>query len=591
MKDNKKIQTTELDFDAIVTNIKTFLSGQEVFKDYNFEGSALNTLIGVLAYNTHYNGLTTNFAVNEMFMDSVSKYSSAVSLAKMMGYTAKSILSPRVMVDILITDPELSPAPILTIPTGTRFSTSINNVLYYFNTRLDSSAELFQGTYSFTGIELIEGEQRSVTIPVTNNSYYVVPSLKADMSSLSVRVQSGSAFTRYNLADGVLSITPTSKTFFLKQREDLYYELSFGDGIIGVALNVGDNVIMSFTDSNGPEANMASTFTYSAGFRGELFYDVTLSTSNAGASGGAVQETLASIKTNAPRTFITQNRAVTASDYEALIRSINSNIETVRVWGGQDNIPPIFGKVFIAVKPFNGEIVSESEKALLLNSILQKRKVVTVSPVIVDPEYLRIEFTSSIQYDPLVSRFNSGQLETIIRNSIVEYANTLNTFDSTFRYSALTSRIDASDVGIISNLSTIRVRKPVRVLFNTNNTYTTLFNNPIRNSPGNTTFLSTRFFVSSVVNRCYIKDDGRGVLELYSEDFSGIATYVQDIGSIDYIKGSVIIPQLNIVGLYDPELEFVFQPEINDIIPKRQYIITLPTELTYIRVVANSTET
>jgi hypothetical protein len=589
MATNKKIQTTELDFDEIATNIKTYLSGQEVFKDYNFEGSALSTLISVLAYNTHYAGLTTNFAVNEMFMDSVSKYSSAVSLAKMMGYTAKSVRASRVRIDLVVTDPGLVPVPILTIPTGTRFSTSINGVLYYFNTRIDVSAELVLGSYYFTNIELIEGEQRTVTIPVTPTSYYVIPSLRADMTSLSVRIQDGSEFTKYNLADGVLTITPTSKTFFIKQREDLYYEASFGDGIIGKALVPGNNVVMTYTDTNGPGANLGSAFTYSSGFRGDLFYDATLTVPGQNSSGGANPESLDSIKTNAPRTYITQNRAVTSSDYETLIRSINTNIETVRVWGGQDNVPPIFGKVFIAMKPFGGEVVSEAEKATILSSILDSRKVVTVSPVIVDPEYLRIQFNTRVFYDPLIAKWNSGQLQTIVRNSIIQYGTTLNTFDSQFRYSTLVGRIDAADFSITSNLSTIRVRKPVRVLFNSNANYTTIFNNPIKHNVGNTTFWSTRFFIETVVDRCYIKDNGRGIINVFSEDIKGVATFIRPVGTIDYGNGRINIPQLNISGLYDAELEFMFEPDVNDIVPRRQYIVTLPPDLTTINIIANKT--
>jgi hypothetical protein len=586
MAQNKLIRVDELDFDAIKSNIKTFLQGQETFKDYNFEGSALTILLDILAYNTHYNALYTNMAVNEMFLDSASKYSSAVSLAKMVGYTAFSVTSAQAKIQLTVRTPVgVTPSGFI-VPRGTEFAANINDIDYVFSTVTDYSAPRLNSQYNFT-LDIVEGVITKKFYTVGSATKFVIPNRLADIRSLNIKVQldsNSSIFTQFNLAEDVLNIRGTDRVYFVKQREDLYYEVYFGDDIIGKSVDDGNIIHMEYIVSAGVEANGAADFVYRRGLGGNNIYFITPISQ---AAGGANAETLESIKLNAPRTFISQNRAVTTSDYETLINSSMPNIESVKVWGGQDNIPRVYGKVYIAAKPYNSDLLLDQDKEKIL-SMLSKKKIITMVPELVDPYFLRIEYSVSVYYNPRILTRTPGQLLTSLQAVIQNYAITLNKFDSSFRFSQLSRAIDTADNSIISNIATLRVRSPVSPKYNVYGNYDRNFGNPIsRDSDLGGTFYSTRFLEVDQEDRCFIKDNGAGVLQLIVENTQGVPRYLRDIGTINYDGYSISIPKLNIRGLYDPELEFVFIPKSNDVISVRQYIVSLPNDLMELNIIVD----
>lgn len=586
---SQKIHVDELDFDTIKSNIKTFLSTQTTLKDYNFEGSALSVLLDVLAYNTHYNSLYTNFVANELFLDSASKYSSAVSLAKAIGYTPRSYTSAEAIINVTVTLPDDETPAIYILPKGTAFVSPLGNTQYIFLTETDHTAiRDINGNYIFENVHLKEGQQKNRTYTTATGTQFVIPHLNADIKSLKVSVRdsgSSSVINTYTYAQDLLKVKALDKVFFVKQREDLFYEIYFGNDILGKAVQNGNVVSLDYLISSGSAANGLTKYTYFGGNRADIFYDISLVSES---FGGAEVESLNSIKFNAPKAYTAQNRAVTVSDYETVIYNQFASVQSVKVWGGQDNIPKQYGKVFICAKPFARDYLNSDEKTAILD-VLESRKIMTMIPTFVDPDFLKLELSSSVYYNQHISSRTPGELRTRVLSSIVEYANSLNAFNSSFRYSSLSRVIDSCDSSVISNIINFRVRSPVLPLYNTAASYIKNFGNPIHQKSSGGSFFSSKFFENNSLLKNYLVDNGAGTIVLMKETDSGISTPVRTVGSIDYSAGSVNISNLNITGLYDSgELEFVFYSNSNDIIPSRQYIVSIPTESLSVTVIPDS---
>jgi hypothetical protein len=344
---SKNIKPDALDFEEIKENLKEFLRGQNDLTDYDFDGSAMSIFLDVLAYNTHYNSLYTNLAINEMFLDSASKYSSVVSLAKNLGYTAKSFTSSKAKINVTINAPYDTENKV--IPAGTIFSGTVGGESFEFVSKTDVIAQGFtpdniNGVYRFYDVELLEGTRLTKRYVVSNGSQFVVPNKRADISSLIVRVQdnaSSSNYVGYGPAENFLNVNPQSNVFFVKQREDLFYEIYFGNGVIGKAVSPGNVVHISYLLSSGAASNGARAFTYTSG----LDYPVTsvIVETITEAYGGSDSEDIESIRFNAPRAFASQNRAVTAEDYKNILYANYPSIDTITTWGGQENDPPQYG--------------------------------------------------------------------------------------------------------------------------------------------------------------------------------------------------------------------------------------------------------
>jgi len=571
--DSKRIQVSELDFDQIKSNLKNFLKGQNQFTDYDFEGSGLSVLLDVLAYNTHYNALYTNLAVNEMFLDSASKRASVVSLAKTLGYTPSSVRSARAIVNMAVSNPNQSPST-LTLPQYSPFSTVIGNLNYTFYTISEYTIIPVNGTYTFTNIELVEGSPLSFYYTVATGQQYIIPNQNADISTLKVRVQESSisdTFTTFTPATSLVQLASDSNVYFIKEIDGGLYELVFGDTIISAGLTNGNVIHLDYFVSGGEVGNGAREFRYNG--ISLIGGSPIVTTVDIGAGGVAI-ESIDSIKYNAPRLYAAQNRAVTPDDYKALIYAAFNYIQAVSVWGGEDNTPPVYGKTYICVKPYNANKLTLQQKSDIKTTLLASRSVVSITPEIVDPDFLNIALDVTVYYNDRKTIRTASEIATIVTNTIFNYDNAkLQRFDGVFRFSELSRLIDTSEQAIVSNITTVLMRRKVAPRYNVSAEYTLNLINPVYSAGvPEGAISSTGFYIYGSEEIHYIEDDGVGNIRLYynvvSTSATGSTKFIVNptIGTIDYANGLFNVKNLNITGLADVDWEITFKPQSNDIV-------------------------
>ena len=589
---NKRIQVSELDFDAIKSNLKTFLQGQTEFQDYDFEGSGLSVLLDVLAYNTHYNGIYTNLAVNECFLDSASKRASVVSLAKMLGYMPRSASCATATVTATVTSPTSSPSTV-TIPAMQPFTTSIDNVSYTFYNRSAVTTALVSGAYTFTGLVLTEGTPLQYKYTMAPGVRFIIPNANADLNTLTVSVQqtsSSDVYEVYTRADTITEITELSHVYFVKEIDDGLYEISFGNDNLGIALSNGNVVTLDYMVSSLEEPNSASSFTYG----GVTLAGSSLSvTATAAASGGASSESIDEIKFNAPKYYAAQNRAVTPDDYKAIILKNFPEAQTISVWGGEDNNPPIYGKTYICIKPKEASKLTNLQKEFIKNNILDSRNIVSITPEIVDPEFFNIKVTSFVYYNPRATTKTAAQIETLVKESIMRYNDDdLERFDSVLRYSKLTKIIDETDPAIINNITRIMIRHPHDVKYNIASQYLLDLINPISQDGGKQgeVFASTGFYIPNSTELHFLDDDANGNIRLYylNTNFEKVIV-TPDIGTINYDTGSIVVRSLTIRAIDGAFFEWQVKPESYDVVSALNQIVQIDPTLLTIEAIADDT--
>ena len=579
---NRRITTAELDFDAIKSNLKTYLQGQSEFADYDFEGAGLSVLLDILAYNTHYNALYTNLAVNEMFLDSASKRESVVSIAKTLGYRPRSAVAPTAIIDVRVTSPSSTPTS-LNLPKYTPFSTTISGTTYNFYTTQEYSTSLNGSEYLFENVEIKEGTYLQFRYTKASGTRFIIPNAGCDLSTLTVQVQESSSTGTYDTyveGTNLLALNSTSKVYFVKEIENELYEVIFGDGTIGAALSNGNVVTLNYLVTNKDAANFASLFTYGGD---SLVGGTVVATTSTPAYGGSEIENIESIRYNAPRHFSTQNRGVTVEDYKSLVTESVSNIEAVSVWGGEDNYPPVYGKVFLSIKPNNATTLTANQKTQIINEVLKPRNVVSITPEIVDPEYIHIAVTTSVYYNPRLTNRNANDIKSIVESTIANYNVTdLEKFDSIFRFSKLSRLIDAAEPSIVSNITKISLHKPVTPVYNTNAEYSFTLVNPIYNAGegvAEDAVSTTPFYIDGdTENEYYMDDDGNGNLRLFYYVSSNVKNYVNNtFGTVNYSTGTVVVPSLNItsLGVGFTEFKFFIKPESYDVVSARNQIAVI----------------
>lgn len=589
--ENKNITTAELDFDAIKSNLKTFLQGQAAFADYDFEGAGLSVLMDILAYNTHYNALYTNLAVNESFLDSASKRSSVVSRAKEIGYVPHSATGAVATVNITVTGTTSSPAT-LTLPAYSSFSTTVDGVQYtFYNTEAVSTSKV-GSSYTFTGINIKEGTPLTFKYTVASGTRYILPNAEVDLSTLSVRVQDNSTSSVFNSfvnQEQILNLDEESKVFFIKEIEGELYELEFGNDTIGKALVTGNVVNISYMVTNTIEANGARLFNYTGS---SLLGGTVAVTTTTPAVGGADIESIESIRYNAPRSYSSQNRAVTVEDYKALIFRLYPEAETVNAWGGEDNVPPVYGKVFLSIKPTNTTVLTAAQKNFIINEILKQKNVVSITPEIVDPEYIQLDINTTVYYNPRLTSKSESEIKTLVVDTIKAYnTENLESFTGIFRFSNITADIDNTEDSIISNITTIKLHREVEIQYNTNANYSIYLGNPIYNSTvPEQSLTSTGFYIAGNENLMYLEDlpsnSRYGVLKMYYFNVD-VKTYFRTFGTIDYQTGTVNMPELEITGIDQATgtLELIVKPQSNDVVSIRNQLVTIPDEQINVEVI------
>ena len=578
-----KLVVSDFDFDNIKQNLKSFLQDQPEFSDYNFEGSGFAVLLDTLAYNTHYLGFNANMLANEMYLDSADIRKNIVSLAKSLGYTPSSAKSPIVNVDITLNN---ATGSTVTMNKGTVFTTLVDNTTYQFINNEDISISPQDGVYKFSNVNLYEGTlvTHRFTVDSTDvDQKFVIPNVNADTSTLKVTIQNSntdSTQTNYSLASGLRGLDDESKAYFLQETDTGKFEVYFGDGVIGKKLSDGNIVILQYIVTNKEEANGASSFSLSGSIDG--FTDVSITT-NSSAQGGSEPETKESIKFNAPLQYTSQDRAVTTTDYETLVRSIYPNVQSISAWGGEDDETPVYGVVKISIKPKSGSNLTNSTKNNIITS-LKPYNVASVRPEIVEPSITSLLLVVNAKYDKQSTAKNSETLKTDIINQLTDYStNTLSQFDGVFRYSKLTGLIDDVDSSILSNITTVKMRKEFTPTLASSTKYDIYFRNAIYNphSGHSSVLSSTGFKVAGNNNEMFLDDDGQGNVRVYYL-VSGIKTYHNSTqGTIDYSTGQITLNSLNVAsisnirGATSTKIEITVVPNSNDIVPVRDQILEI----------------
>lgn len=502
------LRVTELDFDSIKSNLKQYLKNQSEFSDYDFEGSAMNILLDVLAYNTHYMGYYVNMVANEMFLDTAQVRNSVLSHAKLLGYIPRSMTSATARTTIVVTPPPGDTTSSVTINKFTdRFLTEAvdGSTNYNFVTLDDYTATKSGDSFTFNNIVLREGEPVVLTFTHDSSSnpkaIYYIPTPTVDTDTIEVIVQksvSDTTIETFNLASDITELGSDSAVYFLEEADASRYSIYFGDGTLGKKLENGNIVFVRYLDTNGSRANKASIFS-SAGTIGG-FSNVSITTIQS-ASGGAEKETIEDIKFRAPIYYTTQNRAVTKNDYALLLKRDYPNIESLSVWGGEEYDPPQYGKIFLSLKPVDGYEFTTYEKQAIIDDIIRTRSVLTVTPEIVDPDYLYLQTKIIVYYDPRKTTKTLDQLKSSVRAAVTKYKKeNLNTFNSVFRSSKLHALIDKADPSITSNDLEIYIQKRIRISNGVKQNYIVDFNSRLHRGglqeklvtyPGVTTFDSS----------------------------------------------------------------------------------------------------
>jgi hypothetical protein len=586
-----KLEISQLDFDGIKDNLKTFLSQQDEFTDYDFEGSGMNILLDVLAYNTHYLGYNANMLANEMYLDSADQRSSVVSLAKQVGYTPRSATSSKARINVLMNN---ATGSTVTMSRGTKFSTTVDETNYSFVNNADVSISPSDGVYQFSDLDIFEGTYLNYKYTANTSDIdqrFIIPNNNVDTTTLTVKVQessSDSTTNTYKLASGVTNLDSTSKVYFLQEIENGRFEVYFGDGVLGEAIADGNIVILDYITCNRDEPNGATSFTLSGTIDG--FADVTITTQGV-AAGGDAPETIKSIKYNAPRDYTAQDRAVTADDYKVLVKSLYANAQSVQVYGGEDAATPDYGKVYISIRAKSGSNLTELTKANLVQS-LKSFAVASVTPVIIDPETTFITLETTFKYDSSLTTKDVSTLETNVIEAITGYnTDTLENFTGVFRYSAVGQTIDSADTSILSNITKVKMYKYITPTLSSGLKYTLSFNNAFynphsgHNSSAGGIVSSTGFKINndSSTNEHFLDDDGAGNIRVYY--LSGTVRVYTDssFGTIDYTTGEIILTSANITsisnvdGAASTQIRVTTIPSSNDIIPVRNQVLEIDT--------------
>ena len=603
---DKRLEVTEFDFDEVKENLKIFLRAQNEFTDYDFEGSGMNILLDVLAYNTHYLGFNANMLANEMFLDSASLRSSIVSHSKTLGYVPTSARAAKATVDVTLNTNETT----ITMPAGTVFNTTVDGVSYKFSTITDVTKSNTGGGIPFLNTDIYEGTFITTRYTVNTSDIdqrFLLTDNRADTSTLTVKVQTSSTdttSTTYTEATDITQVTASSAVYFLQEVEAGLYEIYFGDGVIGKALSDDNIVILTYIVSNKSAANGAALFTNAAVIGGVS--DIAVATV-AAASAGSEPETLQSIKYNAPLSYASQGRCVTAEDYKVYAKRFFPNTQSVQVFGGESGSfdtslgavsTPEYGKVFISIKSTTGNDLTATEKSTLVSN-LAPFTVASITPVIVDPQTTRLILNVSFKFDSSKTTETQSALIAKVSSDLQSYnTSTLTKFESAFRHSKITGIIDDADPAITSNITTVTLSHNLAPTLNSATNYTIQLNNAFynphsgHNASSGGVLASTGFKVSGdASNVQFFDDDGAGNIRRYYLT-AGVRQYQDSTaGTIDYATGEIKINSINITSIENVDgaastiIRLTVIPDSTDIIPVRNQIL----EIDFVNTTINGT--
>lgn len=573
-----KIPLATPDFDNIKESLKTYLRTQDKFADYDFEGSVMSTLLDVLALNTHYNAFYLNQVGNEAFLSTAINRDSITARAKAIGYVPKSATCARANVYVELTAPTINDAFII-IPSGTVFHASSNNDAFLFRTLQPYRAHNNgSGTFIASSVTIVEGKRFTHKFVIDANLYadgIVLKNQNIDTSIMSVSVDGA----EYKKSDDITdNVGPTSQIYYLSEVDGGYYNVYFGDGVLGTKVPIGSNVDIAYMTSSLTQSNGVGSFSLIDSLPGVTSKSIVVIDA---AFGAGYRETDASIKLNAPRLYEAQNRAVTKEDYITLLRNNYPNVSDVIAWGGEDNIPKRYGRVYISVKPASGYFLTGEAKVNIKN-FLSSINTVTVEPIVVDPDYIFVDVDVHVTYDLIKAKINDAQLKLNVEQAIMEYNNSsIGSFDRALRYSVVSGNVTNSDPSIISNTMTMRIRKKVYPVLGVKGDIALALNNPLKEN----TLVSSRFTFNNF-DGCFMKDNGAGRVDIVRLVGVTETPVARRFGYINYdtglitLNGFVISAIEQSANLYDPILNKYFitltaTPRGFDVNPTQKQIVQI----------------
>lgn len=606
------IQIVPLDFDAIRADLKRYLQAQTEFQDYNFEGSSLALLLDILAYDAYYHGWYTNFAVNEVFLQTAQVRNSVVAAAKQVGYIPRSVTGSVAEVDITVNDVAVGEGTLL-LPKYASFQSNVAGTLFTFYT-LDDALIYPNGNtnVTFSGVQLREGTLLTQTYDITESNYsdtgtvLRVLNQNVDTTTISVTVNptnTSDISYVYTRASSAVTVNASSNVYFLFETNSGDYEIQFGDNRLGRNLNIGQRVVIKYLDSRGSVSSGANTFTYTSGALGTVSQttnvSVVLSNVNIPSYGGAPRESIESIKRLAPNIYQAQGRIVTPEDARATLLSEVSGIDSLTIWGGEDNDPPTYGKMFICLKPVNAERFGPTQKAQIIKNVLRPKASPILGFETVDPDYIYLVTDSEVRYSSASTALSAQELQQAVTAAIQNYATQyLGQFGSYFRYSQLSRVIDTAEISIQSNMSTVLLEKKFRIDTGATS-YTLNFANPLF-APSTTTGIGGYTSANGVVSVsskigtqtfshidesgfvqkfCWVENEG-ATLNVYKTDADNTTVIVKrNVGIVDFTLGLVTFinfsPRAITTNLIN-ELRIRAIPLNSDVAPNRSQIILLP---------------
>ena len=609
------VNFTDLDFDQIKTSLKDYLRENSNFTDYDFEGSNLSNIIDVLAYNTYISSYNANMLSNEVFLDSATLRENVVALARNIGYTPRSRTASKAIISFFVDTTNFGTKPVtLTLKKGvvTTSSAVLGSTSYAFCIPNDITVPVVDGIATFNNVTIYEGTFLTSNFTVSSltpapPARYVLENANIDTSSLEVTVrdtQSSTSVKKFIFSDTLIEVTSSSRVYFLQEVEDQRYEVIFGDGVFGEALKSQNYIEVSYITSSGEAANGISSFTYNGRIVDNNNNLVSkgisiLSTVNESVGGKEI-ESVDSIKRYAPKIYSTFNRAVTASDYEALIPKIYPETQSISAFGGEELNPPQYGKVFLTIKPFYGPYVPESIKNNL-NTILRKYSVAGIVTEIQDLKYLYVEAHINAYFNPNLTP-SADSVKTVVLNNVNSYADSaeMNKYGARFKYSKFQAVVDNSNAAVTSNITKIEIRRDLMPSLNQNAEYELCFGNAfyvkssqgynIRSSGFNVYGISDTVYLSDIPN----EDQSTGNLFLFSLESRNNPTIVADnVGTIDYQRAEILIKPINITGTSKKVqnisiIEISACPKSNDIIGLQDLYLQLDVSNTTVDMIPDN---
>ena len=590
---SSQVNITDLDFDDIASNLKNYLKGQSTLKDYDFEGSNISLLIDLLAYSSHVSAFNANMVASELFLDTAQIRKNVVSRAKEIGYTPTSATASSATIDLQVNNPLIggeTPTS-LTLNRGHKFKTVYDGFNYPYVLLESQTITPLNNVFKFENLEIYQGTMNSDLFAYNGqiqNQRFPLTEELVDTSSITVTVQStGGSSSAWSRSTDISAVNSNSKVWYVQENDQGLFEVYFGDGVVSAEPLDGDTITISYLVTNENHTDGSSLFTMTDSVGGNT--DVTLITKT-NSSGGKDKESIDSIKFAASKFYTSQNRLVTVDDYKSKLQTLYPGADSISVWGGEDNDPPQYGKIFIAIKPSQTVNKLTSSEKTLLKQKLKTLNMLTVRPELIDADVIDILVTTNFKYNPKATTKTVSELETLVRAAIITHDSTyLSGFDGIFRHSVLAKDIDSAESSILSNITTVKLRKTISPTFNQSKGYTidfgsgNAFYNPHsgHNKAGGGIIETSGFLVSGFTDTFYYDDDGNGNLRRYS--FSGAERVYADnqAGTVDYSNGKITTTGINILSTIntDDTIHFTVKPNSNDSVAFRSNLLDINSSL------------